>query len=97
VNMNRDDADKLLKGYVRNERMLNHCCAAEAVMCSLARRLGEDDEKWGIAGLLHDIDIEVTGADLNLHCLEAEKILMSQGIDPEVIDAMLQISDRLGL
>ncbi len=97
MNMDRDDADQLLKGYVRNERMLNHCYTAEAVMRSLARRLGEDDEKWGIAGLLHDIDIEVTGADPNLHCLEAEKIFMSQGIDPEVVDAMLQISDRLGL
>lgn len=87
--MTRDEADQLLKRYVGSERMLNHCYFAEAVMRRLARRLGEDEDKWGIAGLLHDIDIEVTNADLNRHCLEAQEILASRGIDPEVIDAIV--------
>lgn len=87
--MTRDEADQLLKGYVKNERMLNHCYAAEEVMRSLAVRLGEDEEKWGMAGLLHDIDIEITNADLGRHCLEARNILASAGIDDEVIDAIV--------
>ena len=87
--MMRDDADRLLKEYVKNERMLNHCYAAEAVMRSLARRFGEDEEKWGVAGLLHDIDIEVTDADLSRHGLEAQKILSAKGLDAEVVDAIV--------
>jgi predicted hydrolase (HD superfamily) len=55
--MTRDDAEELLKKYVTNERMLDHSFAAEAVLRSLARRLGRDEEKWGLAGLLHDPEI----------------------------------------
>jgi uncharacterized protein len=85
----RDDAEKLLKQYVKNDRMLNHCYAAEAVMRTLARRLGEDENKWALAGLLHDIDIEVTDADLSRHGLEAQKILAENGVDPEIVDAVV--------
>ncbi|MEN6617540.1 MAG: HD domain-containing protein [Syntrophorhabdus sp.] len=87
--ISRDDADGLLKKYVTNERMLNHCYASEVVMRAIARRLGEDEEKWGIAGLLHDIDIEVTEADLNRHGLEARKILADKDVDPDIIDAII--------
>ncbi len=86
--MTRDDAVKLLKQYVTNDRMLNHCYAAEAVMRAIARRLGEDEEKWAVAGLLHDIDIEVTDADLTRHGLEAQRILTENGLDPEIVDAI---------
>lgn len=86
--MTRDDAEKLLKQYVVSDRMLNHCYAAEAVMVALARRFGEDEQKWALAGLLHDIDIEVTDGDLTRHGLEAEKILAKNDVDPEIIDAV---------
>ncbi len=92
--MTRDDAERLLKQYVKNDRMLNHCYASEAVMRSLARRLGEDEEKWALAGLLHDIDIEVTDADLSRHGLEAQKILAQNGVDPEIVDAVLMHNER---
>ena len=87
--MTRDQAEALLKKYVAGDRMLNHCYAAEAVMRALARRLGEDEERWALAGLLHDIDIEVTDADLTRHGLEAQKILIQNNVDPEVIDAVV--------
>jgi putative nucleotidyltransferase with HDIG domain len=86
--MTRDDAEELLKKYVKNERMLDHSFAAEAVLRALARRLGRDEEQWGLAGLLHDIDIEVVGGDLTRHGLEAVRILMEAGIDPEIVDAV---------
>lgn len=88
--MTRNDADLLLKEYVKSDRMLNHCYASEAVMRALAVKFGEDEEKWGMAGLLHDIDIEVTDADLSRHCLEAEKILAAKGIDNEVVEAIVR-------
>ena len=87
--MTRDQAEALLKKYVAGDRMLNHCYAAEAVMRALARRLGEDEERWALAGLLHDIDIEVTDADLTRHGLEAQKILTQNNLDPEVINAIV--------
>ena len=59
----RNQAITLLKQYIQDERMLNHSYASEAVMRALARRLGRDEEQWGLAGLLHDLDIEqVKGA-----------------------------------
>jgi len=87
--MSRDDALELLLRYVKNDRMLNHCYATEAVMRALARRLGHDEEQWARAGLLHDLDIELTNADLTLHGRETERILREQGLDEESIDAIV--------
>ena len=86
--MTRNEAEELLKKYVKNERMLGHSIASEAVLRALARRLGRDEERWGLAGLLHDIDIEVVGGDLSRHGLEAERILTEAGIDPEMVAAV---------
>ncbi len=54
----REEAFELVKQHVKSPNMLNHCLAAEAVMRSLAEHVGEDAEKWGLAGLLHDLDAE---------------------------------------
>jgi putative nucleotidyltransferase with HDIG domain len=86
--MTRDEADALLKVHVKNERMLDHSYASEAVLRALALRLGRDVEKWGLAGLLHDIDIETVGGDLTRHGCDAEKILAEAGLDPEIVDAV---------
>ncbi|MBI4646824.1 MAG: HDIG domain-containing protein [Bacteroidia bacterium] len=85
---NRNEALTLIKQYIRNEKMLAHCLASEAVMRALAKRLGRDEEKWAMAGLLHDIDVEITNADPEVHGLEAEKLLKNLGIAPEIIDAI---------
>ena len=86
--MTRNEAEELLRKYVKSERMLDHSIASEAVLRALARRLGRDEERWGLAGLLHDIDIEVVGGDLSRHGLEAEHILTEAGIDPEMVAAV---------
>jgi putative nucleotidyltransferase with HDIG domain len=88
MSVTRDEAFALLGQYIKNERMINHCLASEAVMRALARRLGRDEEKWGLAGLLHDLDVEICNADLNVHGLEAERILKDRGLDAEIIDAI---------
>ena len=89
MTLTREESLELLNSYVKNERMLNHCYASEAVLRALAKRLGEDEEKWGIAGLLHDLDLELVNGDLNVHGLEGEKILKEKGLDPEIIDAVV--------
>ena len=68
--------------------MLYHCYSSEAVMRALARKLGHDEEKWGLAGLLHDIDSEITNADPKKHGLVAVDLLLDEGIDAEIVDAI---------
>lgn len=91
----RDEAIELLNKYVKNERMLNHCYASEAVMRALARRLGRDEEEWGLAGLLHDLDVELVNADLSVHGIETEKILNERGVGPEIIEAIVMHNEFL--
>ncbi|MBI5218843.1 MAG: HDIG domain-containing protein [Bacteroidia bacterium] len=86
--MNREEALSLVKQYIKNEKMVAHCIASESVMRHLARRLGRDEDKWALAGLLHDLDVEITNADLSIHGLETVKILSEKGVDPEIIDAI---------
>jgi len=86
--MDRENAFLLLKQYVKNENMIKHCLASEAVLKELAKVLGEDADAWSIAGLLHDIDVEVTNADLAIHAKEAVKILRDNGIPEDIIEAI---------
>ena len=57
-------------------------------------RLGEDADRWGLTGLLHDIDVEVTGADPKVHALKAEELLADFGFDREMIDAIRMHNDE---
>ncbi len=86
--MTRERAVELLEKYISNERMRNHCYASEAVLRALAGRLGRDPDQWGLAGLLHDIDVEITDADPKRHALQAVPILEAEGLDPESIEAI---------
>ncbi len=86
--MDRNEAESLLKKYVKSEKMLYHCYASEAVMRALAKSLGRDVEKWGLAGLLHDIDTEITNADPKKHALVAEELLRDEGIEEDILDAI---------
>jgi uncharacterized protein len=84
----REQALGLLHQHIKNERMINHSLASEAVLRALARRLGRDEEKWGQAGLLHDLDVEITHADPYLHGLETARMLAEMGIDEDVVEAI---------
>jgi putative nucleotidyltransferase with HDIG domain len=84
----REKALELLHQYIKNPNLIKHSLASEAVVGALASRLNEDREKWAMAGLLHDIDVEMTQADLNVHARETVRILAEQGVDPEIIDAV---------
>jgi len=84
----RDKALYLLHQYIKNERMIFHSLASEVVLRALARRLGRDEEKWGLAGLLHDLDVEITHADPKVHGLETARILTEMGIDSDIAEAI---------
>jgi len=85
--MHRDEALNLLRKYLNDEKMVKHCLAVEAIMRALARRLGEDEELWGLTGLLHDIDYDVVNRDIKVHGLKALEIL--KGLLPdEALDAI---------
>ena len=75
--LSREDALKLLRENVRNEKMILHMIAVGAIMRELARYFGEDEDLWELVGLLHDIDYERTKDNPSKHGLVAEEILGS--------------------
>jgi len=86
--MKREEALELLKKYVKDEKIIKHCLATEALMKKLAKRLNQDEEKWALAGLLHDIDWDITRNEPEKHSLIAEKILRDLNVEEEIISAI---------
>ncbi len=86
--MNRDDALDLLKSHLQNKNLIKHCLSVEACMRTLAVRLGHDPDPWGLAGLVHDLDYELTEKSPETHTVETAKILENLGFDPAVIHAV---------
>lgn len=86
--MEREKALALLRTHLKNENLVRHCLASEAVLRALAARLGADPELWGLAGLLHDIDVELTAGDLSRHTHEAVRILSEHGLPESLIEAV---------
>jgi putative nucleotidyltransferase with HDIG domain len=86
--ISRERAIALLEEHIENPNMIKHCLASEAVLGALAEHLGEDKEKWSMAGLLHDLDVEMTNADLSIHGRETVRILEEEGVDPEIVEAI---------
>lgn len=87
--MTRASAFELLHEHIQNPNLRKHCYASEAVMKALAVRLGGEPEKWALAGLLHDLDVEMVNADPKTHGHVTAKILSEKGLDPEIIEAIL--------
>ncbi len=70
---------ELLKKYVSDDKLIKHCIAVSAVMRGIARELGEDEELWARIGLLHDIDYEIVGEDMERHGEAGAEILEKEG------------------
>jgi len=86
--ISREEAVALLEAHIKAENMLKHCYASEAVLRAMAKRLGKNEDEWGIAGLLHDIDVEITNADPYKHGPYAENLLKGKVTD-EMLDAIV--------
>ncbi len=81
-----DEALSLFKEFNKSESLLKHAYAVEGVMRYMARRMGEDEEKWGIIGLMHDLDYECFPEQ---HCKKAREILEQRGWPEEYIRAIV--------
>src|SRR5262249_1634528 len=92
--MNRDVAFTLLNEYVKDQSLVRHMLAVEAAMRAYARKLGEDEEKWGVVGLLHDFDYE-RWPDRPDHPLKGAAILCERGYPEDVIYAIKSHADYL--
>lgn len=86
--ISREIAIKLLNDNIQNTNMIKHCLASEVVMRSLALKIGFDPEEWGLAGLLHDIDVEITNADPYKHGPYAAGMLDGL-LTTEAVDAIV--------
>ena len=92
--MIREDAFQLLCEYTRNKGLIRHMLAVEACMRAYALKYGEDQEKWGIVGLLHDFDYE-RWPDPPDHPLRGAEILHDKGYPEDVIYAIKSHADYL--
>lgn len=86
--LSRDEAYALLNDKVKTKNLIKHCIATEAIMRALARKFGEDEEFWGLTGLLHDLDYDNTLDTPEQHTLVTEKILKDKGVSSEAIEAI---------
>ncbi len=69
----------LLRKYIKDDKLIKHCIAVSAIMRGIARELGEDEELWARIGLLHDIDYELVGEDMERHGEVGAEILEKEG------------------
>lgn len=84
----RKQALDLVLQHINSPQLIKHSLASEAVMRALAERLEADPEQWGLAGLLHDLDIEQTLDDPARHTHVTVSILQNLDLEPEIIDAI---------
>jgi putative nucleotidyltransferase with HDIG domain len=94
--MNRADAMDIVREYVKNENLVRHMLAVEAAMRFYARKFKEDEELWGITGLLHDFDWEIHPT-LDEHPQAGAPILEQRGVPKEIVRAVLSHADHTGV
>jgi len=83
--LSRDHALKLLKEY-NGDALVTHGLAVEGTMRYFARKAKEDEDKWGIVGLLHDLDYEKFPEE---HCVKTQEIMKEHGYSEEIIRAIM--------
>jgi len=93
--MDRNKAIELVKKYIKDDRLQKHVFAVSACMKELAEKLGENSEKWELAGLLHDLDYDFTKDSPEEHGFKTLEILKDIGFDnKEITDAILAHCER---
>jgi len=92
----RDQAIALLHEWVENVNLRKHCYAVEAAMRAYARKLGGDEDRWGLTGLIHDFDWE-RHPDLERHPMEGVEVLRAKGWPEDVCRAVLGHAERSGV
>jgi putative nucleotidyltransferase with HDIG domain len=95
--MDREAALKAIRENVKNENLIKHMLATEAIMRALARQFNENEDEWGLAGLLHDIDVELTNADLAIHSKPGAEMAKQLGASEPVCHAILVHNEAHGV
>lgn len=88
LGITKEQADKLIDEYIKEPITKLHLLESEAIMRALAKKLGEDEETWGIIGLLHDIDWDMTKNDQTNHCIKCQEILKQAGASDFLIETI---------
>lgn len=86
--MNREQALILLHEYIKTPNIIKHSLACEALMGALAKKFNQPEDDWAIAGLLHDLDWDMTKSEPEKHSLLSEKILTEKGLKPDIVSAI---------
>ena len=84
----REEAFALFKKYNKEDNHIKHALAVEGTMRHFARKMGGDEDLWGVVGILHDIDWEKTIDDPTRHCSLAPELLREAGIGEEIVHAV---------
>ena len=87
--MNREDALTAVRQNIKNENLVRHMLATEAIMRALARHFSENEDEWGLAGLLHDIDLEQINDEMKLHSKRGAEIARQIGANEVVCHAII--------
>jgi len=87
--MNREEVLNSVKENVSDENLVKHMLATEAIMRALAGKFNEDEEKWGLTGLMHDIDVELTEHDMNAHSKLGADLAKELGASADMSHAIL--------
>jgi len=95
--MERKELLNSVRTNVENKNLVKHMLATEAVMRALAKRLGEDEEEWGLTGLLHDVDVELTGGDMSEHSKLGSDLARELGATESMAHAILVHNEAHGL
>jgi putative nucleotidyltransferase with HDIG domain len=94
--MDRSEALDIVHEYVKNENLIRHMLAVEAAMRFYAKMYHEDEETWGITGILHDFDWEIHPT-LEEHPLAGAPILREKGVPEEIVRAIMSHADHTGV
>ena len=86
--LSREQALSLVKKHVTNRNLVKHMVAVEGVMRRLARHFDEDEETWGLAGLLHDLDYSETVDNFDQHGFRTVELLEGEDVPPEALHAI---------
>ncbi|MDI6860746.1 MAG: HDIG domain-containing protein [Caldisericia bacterium] len=95
--MNREEAINLIKEKLQDVNLVNHSLAVGAIMKGVAKFLGQDEKRWELCGILHDIDYSETKDDPNNHSLVGGEILKSMGFDDEFVNAVKSHNEIHGI
>lgn len=95
--MTRKEVLNSINENVENKNLVKHMLATEAITRALARRLGEDEEEWGLTGLLHDIDVELTGGDMSSHSKLGADLAKELGASEAMAHAILCHNEAHGV